>query len=133
MSCGICCRTTDSFPGDGQVDGGIVDVLQFALDGVTDQTNAIANNLANANTPDFTASDVNFQTSLEQAITGPGQATAAITTTPSTAPAGTNGNNVDYGGELVASEQSALEYQQLSQSLNDQFRLIRGVVGGGWS
>jgi flagellar basal-body rod protein FlgB len=126
-------RASDNFPGESQVDGGIVDVLQFALDGVTDQTNAIANNLANSQTPNYTASDVSFQQSLALALNSPGEATASITTTPSTNPAGSNGNNVDFGTELVSSEQSALEYQQLSQSLNDQFRLIRGVVGGGWS
>ncbi|HVB06564.1 MAG TPA: hypothetical protein VNF07_10010 [Acidimicrobiales bacterium] len=114
------------------MDGGIVDVLQFAIDGVTDQTNATANNLANAESPGFTASDVNFQQSLEKAITTSGTATATETTTPDPAPAGSNGNNVDLGSELVASEKGALEYQQLSQSLDSQFRLIRGVVGGSW-
>lgn len=114
------------------MNGGIVDVLQFALDGVTQQTDATANNLANANTPDYTASDVNFQQSLEAAITAPGSATATVSTTPSSAPAGTDGNNVDLATELASSEQDALEYQQLSESLNSQFRLIRGVVGGGW-
>jgi flagellar basal-body rod protein FlgB len=114
------------------MDGGIVDVLQFAIDGVTDQTNAVANNLANAETPDFTASDVNFQQSLEKAISSPGTSTATETTTPSTDPAASNGNNVNLGSELVSSAKGALEYQQLSQSLDAQFRLIRGVVGGTW-
>jgi flagellar basal-body rod protein FlgB len=112
--------------------GGIVDVLQFAIDGVTQQTNATANNLANANTPGYTASNVNFQQSLAQAIEAPGEATATVTTTPSSDPAGTNGNNVNLASELVSSEKGALEYQQLSESLNSQFRLIRGVVGGSW-
>jgi flagellar basal-body rod protein FlgB len=114
------------------MDGGIVDVLQFAIDGVSQQTNAVANNLANASTPDFTASDVNFQQSLEQAISAPGTATASVTTTPDSAPPDPNGNNVSYSSELVASEKAALEYQQLSQSLDAQFRIVRGVVGGGW-
>jgi flagellar basal-body rod protein FlgB len=115
------------------VSGGIIDALQFAIDGVTDQTNAVANNLANANTPDFTDNEVNFQSSLASAIAAPGTATAKETNTPSDSPAGTNGNNVDLGQELDEAEQVSLSYQQISESLNFQFRLIAGSSGGSFT
>jgi flagellar basal-body rod protein FlgB len=114
------------------VSGGIVDVLQFAIDGVNDQINATANNLSNEATPGYSATDVDFQSSLDQALNANGTATATVTTTPSTAAPNTQGNNVSMSDELVGSEKEALEYQQLSESLNAQFRLVRGVVGGGW-
>lgn len=112
--------------------GGIVDVLQFAIDGVSQQINATADNLANEATPDYQANEVSFQQSLESALDANGTATATVSTAPSSAPANSEGNNVDLSSELVSTEKDALEYQQLSESLNDQFRLIRGVVGGGW-
>ena len=112
--------------------GGIVDVLQFAIDGVDQQINATANDLANQDTPDYSATNVSFAQSLQQAIGASGLATASVTTSRSTAAPNAEGNNVDFSDELISSEKEALEYQQLSESLNSQFRLIRGVVGGGW-
>ena len=41
---------------------GIVNVLQYAVDGVAQQQQATANNLANADTPGYTAQDVDFET-----------------------------------------------------------------------
>lgn len=113
--------------------GGIFGVLQFAIDGVTDQQNAIANNLANAQTPDYSDTEVNFQQSLQQAIAAPGPATATETVEASSNPANTEGNNVDMASELVESEKSALQYQTISENLNAQFRLIAGASGGSYS
>jgi flagellar basal-body rod protein FlgB len=112
---------------------GIVDVLQFAVDGLTQQQQAIANNLSNSETPGFTATDVNFQTSLQQALGEPDGGTAILSTTPDPAPAGTDGNNADTDGQLVDAEQNTLQYQATVELLNAQFRLAAGATGGSFT
>lgn len=109
--------------------GGIIDVLHFALDGVTAQQNAIANNIANLDTPGYHDVNVSFQQSLADALGTPG-ASANITQAPSATPVATNGNNVNLATELSAANKSTLEYQVLSESIQKQFGLISGVVGG---
>lgn len=109
---------------------GIIGVLQFAINGITDQQNAQANNIANEATPGYTANEVSFAQSLQQALATNGPATATETSAPSGAPPSTDGNNVNLGAEMVAAEQDTLHYQSVSESLNAQFRLIQGVAGG---
>ena len=111
----------------------IVDILQFALDGVAQQQDAIANNIANDQTPGYTATGVSFQQSLAQALAAPGAATAAVTESPSTAPPATDGNNVSLTDELVAAQQATLQYQVLTESVNAQFRLVQGATGGSFA
>ena len=112
---------------------GIVGILQFAIDGVTASQNAVANNIANDNTPGYTDTEVSFQSSLEHALDLPGTNNAQITTAASTAPKATDGNNVKLADELDEAEQDTLHYQTISESLNAQFRLIAGASGGSYS
>ena len=111
---------------------GIVDVLQFAVNGLSQQQQAIANNLANSETPGFTATDVDFQTSLAQALSSGGDASATVNVTPDASAPATNGNNVDTGNQLVAAQQNTLQYQATVDLLNAQFRLVQGAAGGSW-
>lgn len=111
--------------------GNVVNILQFALDGVTQQQAAISNNLANVQTPGYTAEDVSFQKSLQEAIAGGG--TATITDGTSPAPDATDGNNVSLTTELVDAQESTLQYQVITNSLNAQFRLVQGAAGGSYS
>ena len=112
------------------MDTGIVNVLQFAIDGVAAQQNATANNLANSQTPNFAASEVSFQQSLQAALGGTGAQSAQITSTPSATAMASDGNNVDIGHELIDAEDETLQYSALSESINGQFRLISGASGG---
>ncbi|HET6873193.1 MAG TPA: flagellar basal body protein [Acidimicrobiales bacterium] len=112
---------------------GIVDVLHYAVDGLTQQQQAIANNLANSETPGFTATDVNFQTSLQQALAAPTGGTATVSVTPDPAAPASDGNNVHTSDQLVGAEQNTLQYQATVELLNAQFRLVSGSVGGSWT
>ena len=112
---------------------GIIGILQFAIDGVTAQQNAVANNIANSATPNYTATEVSFESSLQHALDLPGPGTATMTTAPSSATPATNGNNVRLSDELVAAQADTLHYQTISESLNAQFRLIQGAAGGSYA
>ncbi|MHB1784418.1 MAG: flagellar basal body rod protein FlgB [Acidimicrobiales bacterium] len=109
---------------------GIIGILQFAIDGVTAQQGATANNIANLSTPGYTANEVSFQSSLQHALDLSGPATAQVTNAPSVAPPATNGNDVQLSDELVAAQKETLQYQTISESINAQLRLIQGVTGG---
>jgi flagellar basal-body rod protein FlgB len=111
----------------------IVNVLHFALDGLTQQQQSIANNLANSETPGYLATDVDFQSSLAQALSDPSGGTASVSTYTDPALPGTNGNNVDTGHQLVSAQQNTLQYQATAELLNAQFLLIQGAVGGSFS
>ncbi|MGH9082509.1 MAG: flagellar basal body rod protein FlgB [Acidimicrobiales bacterium] len=113
--------------------GQIVDILQFALDGVAQQQAAVADNLANAQTPGYTDTEVSFQQSLAQAMSGPGAGTATISSAPSPAAPASDGNNVDLTGELVEAEQTTLQYKVLTEAVNAQFRLVQGAAGGSFA
>ena len=69
---------------------GIIGVLKFAADGLTQQQQAIAGNLANSETPGYTAQNVTFESSLQQALTAPNGSTATITNAPDPTAAGAN-------------------------------------------
>ena len=115
---------------------GIIGVLQFAVDGLTQQQQAIGNNLANSETPGYTAQDVNFEQSLQQALnaspTGPAQ-TASVTVTPDPAAPATDGNNVNTGNQLVAAQEATMHYQATIEMLNAQFELVQGATGGSFT
>lgn len=117
--------------GVDSVGGDVVNILQFALDGVTQQQAAIAGNLANVQTPGYVAQDVTFQQSLQQALENGG--TASISESPSSAAVAADGNDVSLTTELVDAEQSTLQYQAITSSLNAQFRLVQGAAGGSFS
>ena len=112
---------------------GIIDILHFAVDGLTQQQQAIANNLANAQTPGYIAQDVNFQGSLQQALQSTSGGTASVTVTPDPATPATDGNNVSTSTQLVAAEQNTLQYQSTVELLNAQFRLVQGAAGGSFA
>ena len=107
---------------------GIMGVLHFAVDGLAQQQQTIANNLANSSTPGFTAQDVNFESSLAQALGSPGGGTAQVSTAADPAPAATNGNNVDTPTQLVAAEKNTLQYQTVVEMVNAQYALLQDAT-----
>lgn len=113
--------------------GQIVNILQFALDGVAQQQAAIANNLANAQTPGYTATAVSFQHSLAQALASPGTAAAGVSQAPTPTLPATDGNNVSLTNELVAAQQATLQYQAITDAVNAQLRLVQGSAGGSYA
>ncbi|MCU1473805.1 flagellar basal body protein [Amnibacterium sp.] len=97
-----------------------MNALSSALDGLAARQQAIAQNIANINTPNYKAKVVSFENALAQSVAaGSGVAGAAWTT--SAAPTVQNGNNVALDSETLNNEQTVLMYQFAAQAVNMDF------------
>jgi len=100
--------------------------LQTALDGLMARERATSDNIANVNTPYYTARQVSFEDSLRRAVdSGQDPATAGFTTSYTDAPGSLTGNNVDLDTETVTAMQTSLRYDLALRATGDQFSLLR--------
>ena len=106
-----------------------ISALSAALRGLSERQRAISDDIANVNTPFYTARSVAFEDSLRTALKG-GDDPAGVTptVTASQAPAGLNGNNVDLQAETVASVDTELAYQLALRATGDRFSLVRAAI-----
>ncbi|HUY85487.1 MAG TPA: hypothetical protein VMU77_00115 [Acidimicrobiales bacterium] len=105
-------------------------VLKYALDGLTLQQNVIANNVANDQTPNYSANEVDFQTSLTAAMETPSPGTTASATIYASGnPPGTDGNNVNIADELVQASRATLQYQAVVHALNFKYNQLSSAMG----
>ncbi|MDQ2757747.1 MAG: flagellar basal body rod protein FlgB [Actinomycetota bacterium] len=103
-------------------------VLSAALDGVSLNQHAIADNIANVDTPHYRATTVDFQNALRAAVDDGsftrGTADVRPQSTAETTPVGANGNNVDLSKETLAGMQSQYQYQVLTRAISDRFERV---------
>ncbi len=112
-----------------------IGALHVALNGLATRQRAISDDIANVNTPYFTARSVSFEGDLKSALTGGGDTSAALadvtpTTRLSTAQPGLTGNNVDLAAETVDSVNTQLAYELGLRAIGDRFSLLRTAVKG---
>jgi flagellar basal-body rod protein FlgB len=101
--------------------------LTSALDGLAARQRAIANNIANVNTPGYTAERVSFEDALARSVAnGDGQVTA--TTARSLEPTRLDGNNVNLDTETLSNVDTVLRFQFASQAAGGQFTAIRAAL-----
>jgi flagellar basal-body rod protein FlgB len=107
-------------------------VLHSALDGLSYRQRVTADNIANADTPNFTAKRVDFEDSLAGALADGSfqQGDVSPTVSYSNAQRGANGNNVDLANETLTAMQATFSYQLLSRAVGDRFGLITTAIGG---
>jgi len=101
-----------------------VDVLQSAMDVSTLTTRVIANNIANASTPNFKASYVvpivrDDPLRLESKI---------VTDTKSSI--GNDGNNVDINAQMALLSENTIRYEVLTQLASMSFKRYTDVLRG---
>ena len=101
-----------------------------AMQGLWAQEQASANNLANVNTPGYKAEDVNFESSLAQAIANGDPSQMQVTTTPSTAPGDQTGNNVDMAEQMVDEQKASMQFQTMVDAMNAKFQLLSTAING---
>ena len=101
--------------------------LRSALDGLAERQRAIANNVANLQTPGYHAQRVQFEDALSRAVShGSGAATATVSR--SLEPTNTNGNNVNLDTETLSNVDTNLRYQLATQAVTTQMSQIRAAM-----
>jgi flagellar basal-body rod protein FlgB len=98
--------------------------IQASLDGLAARQRVTAQNLANSETPGYTAQSVSFEDSLAAAVTDGNPAQASISTGVTSDPVDTNGNNVSVDGETLSLIDTGLRYQLATESMNNKFRVL---------
>jgi len=108
--------------------------LQRAMSGSLLRQQVLANNLANANTPGFKRSDVDFHSSLQlafsqnpapQAISDTGFEISTDRSTTMRA----DGNNVDVDSEMSNLSENTLDYQSLTSVLRSRIGILETAIG----
>lgn len=120
-----------------------IHTLGSALDYSASKNNAISNNIANANTPNYKAEEVSFKNVLEYSLqqqtnkqTHPKHYTfptaqAAAETNRKQTTYNHNGNSVDIDKEMADLAENQIYYQSTVDSLNDKFGLLHSAIKGG--
>lgn len=122
-------------------------LLQKALDGTWQRQRAIANNIANHETPGYKAVKVSFEESLDQeirklenSIPSKEQITKNIEAVSNSeisvfADQSTSmradGNNVDLDLENIEMAKVQIQYQYLTRSMTDMFARLRYAISAG--
>lgn len=104
--------------------------LQTAILGLGTRQQVTSNNIANVETPGFTASTVSFESSLADAISAGAPTDASVSVDASGAPAALNGNNVNLDDEIVTATKTGLQERLLTGALTSKYGLISTVLKG---
>lgn len=104
--------------------------LHRALDGLDRRQAAIADNVANVETPGYLSREVSFEDSLRSAIDAGRPFSASISESRSLAPTRLNGNNVNLDIEITAGAETSLRQQLAIQGLNAKYQLLRTSITG---
>jgi len=131
--------------------GKTVDILHRAMSVASLRREVIANNIANADTPNFKRSTVNFEAQLKRALDDEKTTVepAAFVTDPRhisfdqkldwktvmpvrhldyLTQSKSNGNNVDLQQELMEAEQNQMEYSLMAQAATNEFNQLNIVL-----
>ena len=107
-----------------------MDALRVSLRGLATRQRALSDNIANLETPNYLAQRVDFESSLQRAISADRPASATTSQSRSMDETGLNGNNVNLDDETVLSTETALRYQLSIEALNGKYRLLRTAIRG---
>jgi len=104
--------------------------LNTALSALAQRERVSANNIANLETPNFSASSLSFEDSLRSAVAAGDPAAAEVSLTPTGDTPGVNGNNVNLDTEVVNDEKTQMQYSLLSGAVSAKFSLLDTVIKG---
>jgi flagellar basal-body rod protein FlgB len=107
--------------------------VEKAMQGSLLRQQVLANNVANANTPGFQRSDVDFQSALAQAFSGSPTASqiAQVSFQPQTDGGAmqVDGNGVDINTEMADMSENTLDYQALESVLATRMSILKTAIG----
>lgn len=103
--------------------------IEWALSAVSERQRVTSNNIANANTPGFRSSRVDFESSLSRALKNGDPSSARVSETAANTPVNLNGNDVTLEEELQNLTKASIHYDALVQALSMKFGLVRTAIG----
>jgi flagellar basal-body rod protein FlgB len=108
--------------------------LESAMSGSELRNTLLTQNLANVDTPGYQAQDVNFQSTLQQAIQA-GQSPASVTYQPYTiqGSTGADGNGVNPEQQEAELSENGLLYESLTQIAAQRESILESAMGIGQS
>lgn len=101
--------------------------MNSALDGLSLRQRVIADNIANIQTPGFTAGRVSFEESLAEAVSG-GSGAATARVDRSLEPTRLDGNNVNLDTETLLNIDTVLRYQLATRAVDGEFSNLRTAM-----
>ena len=129
--------------------GTTLDIMHRTMDVSLLRRSVIADNIANADTPNFKRSVINFESALKRALEPEGEHLDAKLTRPRHIPfqrtkdhrdvgprrvldylttSDNNGNNVDLEHESMMMMQNQLRYELMTQFVSSQFARVSSVL-----
>ncbi len=105
--------------------------LRVAVAGLSARQNAVANNIANIETPGYQARKVKFEEALSSAVAN-GRSPAGVKPTvhDSLEPTRLNGSNVNLDEETLSHIDTTRRYQLSIRALDGKYGLIRDAITG---
>jgi flagellar basal-body rod protein FlgB len=106
--------------------------LEKAIEGSSARQQAIAENLANVDTPGYQRVDVDFHSTLRDAMASGSQGLAGAAFTPqrdATAAVRPDGSSVDADVEAAAQARNGLEYEALVQISKARIDILESAMG----
>lgn len=123
-----------------------ISTLENALNYSSTKQKVIAQNISNADTPNYKSKDVSFKSALQSAmdnsmttkksdvrhfdLKGNASSNIAITTNQNTS-YNNNGNNVDIDKEMSELATNQIYYNALVERINGKFQTLQSVIRGG--
>lgn len=105
--------------------------LNSALRGLALRQRVTADNIANINTPGYTAGRVDFESALRQALDTGSSPDVTGAVGRSLEPTRQDGNNVNLDEESLAMVDTGLRYQLTTEAVNAKFQILRDAIKGG--
>ncbi|GAA4932226.1 flagellar basal body rod protein FlgB [Actinoplanes utahensis] len=105
--------------------------LRVSIAGLAARQQAIANNIANIETPGYRARKVKFEEALQSAVTR-GQSPLGVTPSvhESLEPTRLNGNNVNLDQETLSHVDTTMRYNLAIRALDGKYNSLREAIKG---
>jgi flagellar basal-body rod protein FlgB len=107
--------------------------LERALAGASLRQQAIAQNIANVNTPGYRRQDVDFQSALQSAWDGGEQKVEGVSPAVKTDPSSVmraDGSSVDIDSEAAAQAKNGLQYEAITAAMKARTSILRTAITG---
>jgi len=107
--------------------------LMRAISGANLRNSVLSNNIANADTPGFQPSEVDFHATLADALEEGPEGLGSLTFSPEQVEMGAeraDGNGVDSEAEAAKLAENGLELNALTQVASTRMQIMRTAIGG---